>query len=53
MSRVEIQVRILRELVELGVEHSDDLRALVVDNGLELFVPQNLQHKHKEIDPIV
>ena len=42
MSRVEIQARILGELVELSVEHLDDLGALVVDDGLELLVPQNL-----------
>lgn len=30
----------LEKGVEGGIEHSDDLGGLVVDNGVELFVPQ-------------
>jgi hypothetical protein len=43
MNRVEIQAGVLGDVVELGVEHADYLRALVVHHSLELLVPQNLQ----------
>jgi hypothetical protein len=43
MSRVKIQAGILRDLVELAVEHADYLGALIVDDSLELLIPQNLQ----------
>jgi hypothetical protein len=45
MNRVEIQPGVLGDVIELGVEHPDDLRALVVHHRLELLVPQDLQHE--------
>ena len=41
--RVEVQPGVPGDVVELGVEHPDDLGALVVHHRLELLVPQDLQ----------
>jgi hypothetical protein len=40
MSRVKVQPWALGKAVELSVEHSDDLGALIVDNGLQLLAPE-------------
>ena len=36
-------------MVECRVEHADNLRRLVVDNGIELLVPQNRDRESKSI----
>mmetsp|Transcript_17883 Transcript_17883/g.46594 ORF Transcript_17883/g.46594 Transcript_17883/m.46594 type:complete len:247 (-) Transcript_17883:595-1335(-) len=40
---VQVQLRVLGELIEIAVEHAHDLRALVVDYGAQLLVPE---HRH-------
>lgn len=47
VNRVEVQTWVPGDTVELGVEHPDDLGALVVHHRLELLVPQDLQWNSK------
>jgi hypothetical protein len=43
VGRVEVQPGVPGDAVELGVEHPDDLGALVVHHRLQLLVPQHLK----------
>lgn len=43
--QVNGSVFLVNEVVEPSVEHSDDLTALVVDNGLQLLIPE---HRHSK-----
>ena len=40
---IEVKPWVPSDVIELGVEHPDDLGALVVHHRLELLVPEDLQ----------
>jgi hypothetical protein len=44
VNQVEVQPEVRSNVVELGIEHLDDLGALVVHYHLHLLVSQDLQH---------
>lgn len=49
MRRVEVKISVSRNMIELSVEHPDYLCALIVHNGLQLLIPQNLSLIKKAI----
>ena len=40
---IEVKPWVPSDVIELGVEHPDDLGALIVHHRLELLVPEDLQ----------
>lgn len=52
LRRVKVQIRISRNMIELGVEHPDYFCTLVVHNSLEFLIPQNLQIKTETHDQL-
>lgn len=51
IGRIKIERRVFGNMIELAIEHSEYLRALIVNYSLKLLIPKNLPQTKKPKKP--